>query len=652
MPDRSRNIATTLLAAGLTAAAAHADTTLILRGPDGPRAYTIADANAERATATRVRTVRAPGAAPIPINPAKRVVVNARVLVTGADAAALAASVGPRHRVTPIDGLPGAFAIGARSITGAADLADRLAADPRFASVELDIVQPLGPRGGSGIPTEFSPITQWTLGDGAFNVSWPNADVNDAWQLGFTGAGVVVGVVDEGMRRTHEDLAPNFFLEASDPIFALDFHASAVAGIIAMASNGLGGAGVAYNAQLSDHRYSFFSWQPAVDSILRRNDLNDIKNNSWGPADDGIIDSVPQAMLDAIEVAATTGRGGLGTVLVWAGGNGAEDNDRTDYDPLANSRHTLCIGAIGDGDRITSYSEPGASLHAVAYSSGTGRAIYTTSVQTDSSYAPQFGFTSAAAPLASGIVALVLEANPNLTARDVTHVIVKSARLVAPDHPDWTTNGAGHDINHWLGFGAVNALDAIATAQAWTNVGPERSAQTGAIAVGMAVPPMTTIERTVSVTDDLTLEHAELRLTIDTPEVGPLRIELISPSGTASTLADARTDPTDNYANRLFVTARCWDEQAAGDWTVRITNTSATTTATWQSFGLTLYGTAAACSPVDYAEPFGTLNVDDMLAFLPLFVAGDPTADLADPIGALDADDIIAFLSQFAAGCP
>lgn len=58
------------------------------------------------------------------------------------------------------------------------------------------------------------------------------------------------------------------------------------------------------------------------------------------------------------------------------------------------------------------------------------------------------------------------------------------------------------------------------------------------------------------------------------------------------------------------------------------------------------------CNAADVTEPFGTLDIDDVLGFLNAFAAGDPIADLAAPQGTLDIDDVLAFLNAFAAGCP
>jgi hypothetical protein len=73
---------------------------------------------------------------------------------------------------------------------------------------------------------------------------------------------------------------------------------------------------------------------------------------------------------------------------------------------------------------------------------------------------------------------LCIEANPNLTWRDVRYILAMSAEKIDDTDPDWTTNGAGYPVNHKYGFGRINAKGAVALADAetWRTVGPERSA--------------------------------------------------------------------------------------------------------------------------------------------------------------------------------
>ncbi len=82
--------------------------------------------------------------------------------------------------------------------------------------------------------------------------------------------------------------------------------------------------------------------------------------------------------------------------------------------------------------------------------------------------------TSASAPLAAGIAALTLEANPLMTWRDLQHIVVKTARPERLRSSDWQTNGAGRNVSHSFGFGLMDAGAMVRLAMNWTNVLPNR----------------------------------------------------------------------------------------------------------------------------------------------------------------------------------
>ncbi len=63
-------------------------------------------------------------------------------------------------------------------------------------------------------------------------------------------------------------------------------------------------------------------------------------------------------------------------------------------------------------------------------------------------------------------------------------------------------------------------------------------------------------------------------------------------------------------------------------------------------------GPSVGCNEADLAEPFGTLDFSDVIAFLSAFGAMENSADLAAPFGVFDFSDVIAFLTAFGAGCP
>ena len=105
-----------------------------------------------------------------------------------------------------------------------------------------------------------------------------------------------------------------------------------------------------------------------------------------------------------------------------------------------------------------------------APSDGAGADIVTTDLlgragQSLLDYTTGFGGTSASAPLVTGVIALMLEANPSLTWRDVQHILVRTAVKNDPLDDGWSYNAAGYHVNHKFGFGRVDAAAAVNLAQ-------------------------------------------------------------------------------------------------------------------------------------------------------------------------------------------
>ena len=509
--------------------------------------------------------------------------VTSSVVVAASDVAPLVALV-PGAVFEPVEGAPGFWTVQTKSIREAIALADLLAADPRVAEAYLDVDWPKNLRA----PSDPGYPSQWHLN----NTQIAIADINvvPVWDtLGFTGTGITTGILEGGFQTGHTDLAANYHSTASQSGGSNTTHGTACAGLVgAVANNGKCGVGVAYGGRISKLIYGNSS--TTATAFGYRNDLNFVKSNSWGPADTGLITYLSSVARAAIDNAVATGRGNLGTIFAWAAGNGGT-GDRCDYDPYASNRKVSPIGAIGDQDFRASYNETGSSMLVVAHSSGNVRSIYTTTSPNKCTSA--FGGTSAACPIGAGVVALMLQAQPSLTWRDVQHVLVNSARKCDPGNSLWIVNGGGHDVNYNYGFGAVDAHAAVLMAQAWTNVGPEVGLTTGVVAVNTAIPDNnpTGVTRTVNAATGLSVESIELVLNITTTYVGDLQIRVTSPSGVQSLLAATRADPTDNYVNYVFTSRRHWDESAAGTWTIHIADQGAADLATWTNYELRIFGT-------------------------------------------------------------
>ncbi len=456
---------------------------------------------------------------------------------------------------------------------------------------------------------------QWHLENTGQTGGVPGMDVNviPVWDMGIFGTGVTVGIVDDGLQFLHPDLQPNYFPLLSfdvndddlDPTPAPgDYHGTAVAGVVGARDNNFGVRGVAPRSLLAGLRLLGGPFNDfMVSRVLAYGKLQtDIYVNSWGPPDTGILNDgdIPQSpyggplQLFQIVDGTTIGRGGLGDVYVWAAGNGGDIGDNSNYDALANFRLVIAVGAVGHDGLIAPYSEPGANVFLVAPSSDgypvdpATIGIVTTDLTGNDGLSPGdytdigpfggpfgFGGTSAAAPAVAGVVALIMEANPTLTYRDIHQILAESARMIDPTHPDWTTNGGAFNfnVNHWYGFGLVDAEAAVQLAQKWTYVLPERRLIPNPITLRRPVDALG-ITSSITLSTDLQIERLEV--VVDATLVGTvgtrgtMEIELVSPNGTVSRLAEPHADAGGNYINWVFSSVHHWGESTQGTWTIRV----------------------------------------------------------------------------------
>uniref|UniRef100_A0A8C3KD53 Proprotein convertase subtilisin/kexin type 6 n=1 Tax=Calidris pygmaea TaxID=425635 RepID=A0A8C3KD53_9CHAR len=421
-----------------------------------------------------------------------------------------------------------------------------------------------------------------------------------AWQRGYTGKNVVVTILDDGIERNHPDLLQNYDPLASydvngndhDPTPRYDAsnenkHGTRCAGeVAAAANNSYCIVGIAYNARIGGIRMLDGDVTDVVEakSLGIRPDYIDIYSASWGPDDDGkTVDGPGLLAKQAFEHGIKKGRRGLGSIFVWASGNGGREGDYCSCDGYTNSIYTISISSTTENGYKPWYLEECASTLATTYSSGAfyERKIVTTDLRhrcTDGHTG-----TSVSAPMVAGIIALALEANPLLTWRDVQHLLVKTSRPVHLRAPDWKTNGAGHKVSHLYGFGLVDADAIVVEAKKWKAVPPQH------VCVGSLdrVPKYIRADHVLrastlsSACADhrdqhvLYLEHVVVRLSISHPRRGDLQISLVSPAGTRSQLLARRVFDHSNegFKGWEFMTVHCWGERAAGEWTLEIHDT-------------------------------------------------------------------------------
>jgi subtilisin-like proprotein convertase family protein len=555
-------------------------------------------------------------------------------------------NVAPNFAVLHADDSAGALSLAAplRGVRGV------LSAQPLLAKL----------RAKKWAPNDTLYSQQWHLNNTGQGGGTPGVDVRvtNVWNT-YRGSNILIAIVDDGLQITHTDLYENVNTQIDydwndgtpydpSPDVSQDFHGSSCAGVAAArGNNGRGVSGAAPYATLVGLRLIAGSVGDTEEAaaMAHSNGIIHIKSNSWGPNDDGRTLEGPGSLTKAaLSNGCYSGRGGLGVIYTWAAGNGLDANDNANYDGYANSMYTIAISAITDDGIQSWYSEPGACIVVAAPSSGGSTDIITTDLMgndgynytgaagelADVNYTKTFGGTSSATPLAAGVIALLLEANPNLGWRDVQEILIRSATKNAASDTDWKTNSAGFRFNHKYGAGLINAQAAIALAtNNWTNLGTRVCYASMQSNLNLTIPDNSTagVVRTFNVTTNMRVEHVLVTLDVRHTSRGQLEVELTSPSGFKSRLAEKHSDTGDHYANWTFSSVRHWGEQAQGTWSVRVADRTAGTIGTQRIVKLEIYGTAlgSVSNQPPVLDPIGNKSgtVSNLLQF---------TVSASDPI--------------------
>ncbi len=573
-------------------------------------------------------------------------------LAPGTDAVAVARAGGavagpeisyaPRHYILRLT-QPGA----------ALQVAAALAKQPGVEHVEPVLKRKLAKR---FVPNDTLFGQQWTLLNTGQNGATVGADINvtNVWDS-YRGTGIIVGVIDDGLQYTHRDLAanantaidydyrdgdddpkPEGTAGATNDKPHADSHGTATAGVIAArGNNGIGAAGVAYEATLVGLRLIGGTAGDTQEggALSHSNSVIHIYNNSWGPNDDGFVKGGAGTLaLAALQNGVTTGRAGRGNIYVWAAGNGGVALDNAGYDSYNGSIYTISVGALNDLGQRADYSERGACLIVAAPSGaeqngrpqgttttdlvgdfGYNRAGVATGVVgpfdlADRDYTQNYNGTSSAAPVVSGVVALMLQANPNLDWRDVQEVLIRTATQTDPTNSEWRTNKAGFKFNPNFGAGRVNAGAAVTLATNWANLATMVTANSEQASLNVTIPDNDTngITRSFDLSaSNLRVEQAVVTVDITHTNRGDLVINLVSPAGTISPLAELHGDTNANYEAMRFRSTFNWGEDSKGVWQVQISDRRTANDGTLTRAKLEVFGTTPS-TPTLFAKTLST----------------------------------------------
>jgi subtilisin family serine protease len=473
-------------------------------------------------------------------------------------------------------------------------------------------------------------------------------NVSGAHVAGYTGAGVVVAVVDSGLEIAHEDLVDNVVAGSRDvknndddptPSSNNGDHGTSVAGIIAARGwNDIGLRGAAPKASLKGYNFLVNQSDVAFIQIFGGEIYSadvDIFNNSWGYSPTQINQSLRPREETVFNTTLPAMRSGKGAIFVKSAGNGFNANSNAfcgmangngltcedaNQDTTHNNPNLIVVSALGAAGELSSYSSIGSVVWVAAPggeygsdSAGGKPAIMSTDLQTcsrgyvggagdgnnafnskssphaensDCNYTSNFNGTSSAAPNLSGVISLMLEANPALTFRDVKHILATTSKQVHSSispvtvngitYHEWLTNKAspaGFKYHNYYGFGGVDATAAVEAAMSYTSGSLNTQSDTGWISTGtinLGIPDGTTVTEALNVGTAGTTEYVMIRLNMTHLDPSEMGFRLTSPDGTTTTLFQPHSNASTavNNADVYLSASAFYGESMAGNWTL------------------------------------------------------------------------------------
>lgn len=525
-------------------------------------------------------------------------------------------------------------------------------------------------RSNINVPADAKFTQQWHLHKRLNNPSVDfrsSSNCEEAWNLlnHFGSVDVVVAVSDDGCKIDHADFdSLNKFAEwgymqnntlvtrssvGANPQLMYQAnadHGTNCCGVVAAEVDGVLTVGAAPGARLlpikwqSDDNGLYITDGRMMTVLLFIAEKADVMSNSWGNSPKSNFNST--VVNKITQLAQNGGRRGKGIVFLFAAGNencpvvhsGTQnipyDRGRDQFGNwvgvstakvfehnLAGIPGVMYIAALASNAQRSHYSNYGQGIALSAPTNNvhlyrpiivTGLGVMTTS-GVGQMFNPGFGGTSSATPLTAGIAALVISANPGLTAMEVISILqrtaskdlsmtayAKSLATSYDPNPTWDispvaphNSGNFKNISHadgtwsgWYGFGKVDAAAAVAEALRMAGgipVGNNIITQSSTPAKAIPDNNPTGIADIINIPNGGTISSVSIDLDLTHTYIGDLVIKLISPRGTPAILHDRNGGSAKNIiktfdAQTTPTITRFNGEPASGNWTIEVVDTA------------------------------------------------------------------------------
>ena len=540
------------------------------------------------------------------------------------------------------------------------------------------------------------------LADPAFDPR-SSSRCEEAWQLlnSFGSADVVVGITDDGCKLDHPDFdSPGKFagwgyFRGARLITRADIdanlsemykpgsnHGTSCAGVIGAEVDAVLTVGAAPGCRLLPIQWEssgpslFISDSKMLTVLNHIADKVDVLSNSWGGVPDNLW--ALNVVNRIAQLAQTGGRRGRGIVFLWAAGNencpiqhtAAVDvpytggwerrpdgslrwvgvrTARVFQNNLVGIPGVMHVAALASNAQRSHYSNYGTGIGVCAPTSNsheyrrltvTGLGITTTTGPADG-VTNQFGGTSSATPLVAGIAALVVSANPDLTAVEVISILKQTVSKdlnkagyprtppasfdpsptwdispIAPfDRADFTNNaGADGSWSPWFGHGRVNASGAVA--EALRRRAPQAQQtfrKTSTAAAAIPDNNATGVRDTINFPDAANLSFIKVTVDVTHTFIGDLRLTLMAPSGTNVVLHSRNGGNADNIQRSFDLTstpglAALSEQSIQGNWTLLVQDLAAIDVGTLNRWEIEIGGRVGAI--IEVQETPGTMIPD------------------------------------------